>query len=36
MRADIGIWLALVVAFAGGMVIGAYLMHGYLSGRRPQ
>jgi hypothetical protein len=30
---DIGIWLALVIAFAGGLGIGAYMMHGYMTDR---
>lgn len=30
MSDDFIIWLALCLAFAGGLVIGAYLMRGYL------
>jgi hypothetical protein len=31
---DIGIWLSLVVAFAGGMAIGALMVWGYMDGKR--
>lgn len=35
MSDNVAIWLALVFAFAGGMVIGAYLMHAYMLDKRP-